>query len=924
MSDSSSFSGPKERLLPNEVVSKSFGIARRGFKPEEVNRYLALLATYIAEQHKLFDALLLEKRDLEDRYKVAMANQGVAPKLDISAVTAALGEEAGEILRSATAAAESIKARANAYAEDLRKRAEDDISKSNDSHRDELAKRLKEHEATIDRLTRDANVKITAEVQRAEETARELVADAQNEAAQMIAKAKAVRGEVYEEIRGRTQDAKTELLELEEHKELVVSLLSQAALSIQSLTSLMNGETGSINDPYLVARPDPQGPTVQPEGVPVVALSETNDSPATNWRRTKDQAFRDSLYTMAGASSDPEGEPSEAENVTLNSSTINDSDFADLGARSVDGGRNDGRGAHFVDREVSSVEIAISDQDEMRAKLGQERSISEPRVSGPSRGRTSSAGFQSPPRRRVVDEQDTTEARDRGSYDFADDFETEIVIIRDSVRTSDSRNRGNARDDRAPGLQSLSNEDALYPSTSYVDSNLDLETADQERSTLDGKRFEAQVVPLPQSLGVLGRSLDDVDSANATVAKIIERSTLGEIDELQSSQREGFDGDLAKDRVSDKSKKRDHTTVEDIFARLLVDDPEESSTSRVRDGSLSKPDLNTTINRKSDLQRPHSLGDSGSLGVKPAQIVEDEGKVAGVKVKEPHPTLVSETPQGTNELLDDISDKELSHGDSKDAHSRIDGFIAVESVLDDKTEGLLSDPKIHLSVVFHELYRDAFAPIQTQIARRIKRVLQDDQNELLDKLRTSSLRTAEDLVGKLDHLTSRYFEVLGSFVMPVMNESRDFYSLIAERLTGDRNSIAILTEPSDEMYIIARDLSRELAEELIGRIERVLAKSDLDEDMALASQFGAAFRELKIDYVEALTSDLVSIYVSTWLLTHTNVSKVRWIKSIRPGCSDCEDNELEGPIDVGANFPTGTNAPPAHIGCECLLVPEFA
>jgi hypothetical protein len=126
------------------------------------------------------------------------------------------------------------------------------------------------------------------------------------------------------------------------------------------------------------------------------------------------------------------------------------------------------------------------------------------------------------------------------------------------------------------------------------------------------------------------------------------------------------------------------------------------------------------------------------------------------------------------------------------------------------------------------------------------------------------------------------------------------------------------------MYIIARDLSRELAEELIGRIERVLAKSDLDEDMALASQFGAAFRELKIDYVEALTSDLVSIYVSTWLLTHTNVSKVRWIKSIRPGCSDCEDNELEGPIDVGANFPTGTNAPPAHIGCECLLVPEFA
>ena len=46
----------------------------------------------------------------------------------------------------------------------------------------------------------------------------------------------------------------------------------------------------------------------------------------------------------------------------------------------------------------------------------------------------------------------------------------------------------------------------------------------------------------------------------------------------------------------------------------------------------------------------------------------------------------------------------------------------------------------------------------------------------------------------------------------------------------------------------------------------------------------------------------------------------RSIRTVRP-CPDAEDNALAGPVEAGDAYPTGHTRAPAHAGCRCLLAP---
>src|SRR5262249_39504144 len=48
--------------------------------------------------------------------------------------------------------------------------------------------------------------------------------------------------------------------------------------------------------------------------------------------------------------------------------------------------------------------------------------------------------------------------------------------------------------------------------------------------------------------------------------------------------------------------------------------------------------------------------------------------------------------------------------------------------------------------------------------------------------------------------------------------------------------------------------------------------------------------------------------------------KKAWLADDNP-CPDCQENEDAGPIDLDDVFPSGDDAPLAHPGCECTLVP---
>ncbi|MDQ1401888.1 MAG: hypothetical protein QOG03_204 [Actinomycetota bacterium] len=212
--------------------------------------------------------------------------------------------------------------------------------------------------------------------------------------------------------------------------------------------------------------------------------------------------------------------------------------------------------------------------------------------------------------------------------------------------------------------------------------------------------------------------------------------------------------------------------------------------------------------------------------------------------------------------------------------------------------------------------RDALIePITHNLARKLKRALQDDQNDLLDRLRTNRGKVTDDLIGALD-------EHAGRFRLAA-------YDLLAD---AARAGTAFATGPADGAGDIAlpaiADVADELAQGITGplrtRLELALAEavSENDDEQAVVERIGAAYREWKSQRIERVTSDhVVSSFSRGAYAATSEATSQRWVVDDVDGpCPDCDDNALAGPMARGQAFPTGQVHPPAHPGCRCVLV----
>jgi len=210
------------------------------------------------------------------------------------------------------------------------------------------------------------------------------------------------------------------------------------------------------------------------------------------------------------------------------------------------------------------------------------------------------------------------------------------------------------------------------------------------------------------------------------------------------------------------------------------------------------------------------------------------------------------------------------------------------------------------------------APLVKALARRMKRTLQDDQNDVLDRLRSDHFRwSAEVLPADPEHLDSYSTAALPHLVQA---------GQAGASFAGSEGSHRPLT---DDMAKVAQ----ELAEAIVGPLRRRLtdgADEDLQgaDESVVAEHVGSAFREWKGERIERLVGDYVVAAFSIGSLAGTQRKKslqVEWIAATETGgepCPDCEDNMLNGPQRPGGEFPTGHVHPPAHPGCRCLLAPS--
>jgi len=197
---------------------------------------------------------------------------------------------------------------------------------------------------------------------------------------------------------------------------------------------------------------------------------------------------------------------------------------------------------------------------------------------------------------------------------------------------------------------------------------------------------------------------------------------------------------------------------------------------------------------------------------------------------------------------------------------------------------------------------ELLTPISSRLGRTIKRQLGDDQNRLLDRLRSAPALEVDELMGSEDEHLATFAAAARSHLDEAFAAGTVFVGAGAATIPrGDA----------------VEQASTGLARVVVTTLRRQVADGSGDP----ADRIGAAFREWRGERVERLVGDQATLAFSAGVAAASANGKVRWVVTTASGCSDCEDNALGGAVRGSEAFPTGHRHPPAHSGCRCLITP---
>jgi hypothetical protein len=204
---------------------------------------------------------------------------------------------------------------------------------------------------------------------------------------------------------------------------------------------------------------------------------------------------------------------------------------------------------------------------------------------------------------------------------------------------------------------------------------------------------------------------------------------------------------------------------------------------------------------------------------------------------------------------------------------------------------------------------EVLGPLTKDLGRRAKRALQDEQNELLDQIRTRKGKiAADDVLPAVDAQESAWLEVLEE---PL----RAAYTKASE-------GIAIDGAPAGGETELPADLLIELATVMVASWrERLVAAIDgaAEDPEAITQALGSRYREYRgKELDDALGDALAAAWARGAYAAVPDGTMLRWVPAEVGRCADCDDNALE-PTARNEPFPTGQLFPPAHPGCRCFL-----
>ena len=197
----------------------------------------------------------------------------------------------------------------------------------------------------------------------------------------------------------------------------------------------------------------------------------------------------------------------------------------------------------------------------------------------------------------------------------------------------------------------------------------------------------------------------------------------------------------------------------------------------------------------------------------------------------------------------------------------------------------------------------AVEPVEHLLAKKVKRLLQDHQNGVLDRLRAKRPPSALELLGEIEDLLGP----LATGAEPLLRDA-----------AGAGATVAGAPDTAVPSADLARDVAANVVKDLRPRLEVAFSVEDPERR---ADRVNVAFREWRGERVGRLVGDAAHAAFARGHFVATSArTPLRWVADDgEQPCAECEDNSLAGPTAKGTPFPTGHRHPPVHSGCRCLL-----
>lgn len=297
-----------------------------------------------------------------------------------------------------------------------------------------------------------------------------------------------------------------------------------------------------------------------------------------------------------------------------------------------------------------------------------------------------------------------------------------------------------------------------------------------------------------------------------------------------------------------------------------------------------------------------------------SDVVVASGSAALAPARHKKP-VVSEAEQVDDDDAADVSDEadadtaEAVETPVVESDSGTDNAAAADDAddADDDADGEAEEaeePEIEVPEAF--LARDvAMTRHGADLRRKLKRVMADEQSDLLDRLQRSKDLSLDDLASA-DEQRALYLTAVSPAILATAELGADLYGGSVKKT---------------KVQPLIEKLVADVFDPLRKRVEgSVKAMDDLED---VLEPLRAHYRDVRLSDVPDLTDDVLAEAFA--LGAHGAISKgtkIVWMSDPRfePN-SDCFDDTLADDVKAPGPFPTGRSRPSGQPGCRCLVVP---